>query len=143
MVLDFSFEEESITFTSLYDNYTFKEGLKTDWGFACFIEGAEKTILFDTGTKGDLLLHNVDKLKINLKSVDLVLLSYFHEDHTGGIWAFLKKNSDVSVYMPVSLPKDFSEKIQKEKAQVVTVKGPVEICQNVHLTGEMGKLIIE
>lgn len=143
MFVGFAFDEESITATILYDNYLFTEGLKTDWGFACFIEGTEKTILFDTGTKGDILLHNVDKLKVNLKGVDLVLLSHFHEDHTGGIWTFLKENSDVSVYMPASFPKDFAEKIQKKKAQVVTVKGPIEICQDVHLTGEMGKQIIE
>jgi len=143
MVLGFSFAEETINITILYDNYKVKEDLKTDWGFACFIEGTEKTILFDTGAKGDVLLHNVDKLKVDLKSVDLILLSHFHEDHTGGIWTFLKENSDVSVYIPASFPKDFAEKIQKKKAQVVTVKEPSEICPDVHLTGEIGNQIIE
>jgi 7,8-dihydropterin-6-yl-methyl-4-(beta-D-ribofuranosyl)aminobenzene 5'-phosphate synthase len=33
----------------VYDNNTYQEGLTTSWGFACVIEGAEETILFDTG----------------------------------------------------------------------------------------------
>ena len=143
MSVCFTFDEDSITATILYDNYLFTEGLKTDWGFACFIEGTEKTILFDTGTNGDILLHNLNRLKVNLKDVELVALSHFHGDHTGGIWAFLSENRDVSVYMPASFTKDFREKVQGEKAQVVTVKGPVEMCKDVHLTGEIGQQIIE
>jgi len=47
--------ENKITMTILYDNYIFKEGTRSDWGFSCLIEGFEKTILFDTGTSGDIL----------------------------------------------------------------------------------------
>jgi len=43
--------EDGIKVTILYDNYIHTEGTKADWGFSCLIEGTEKTILFDTGTK--------------------------------------------------------------------------------------------
>ena len=40
---------DELRITVVYDNNPYKEGLTTSWGFACVIEGAEETILFDTG----------------------------------------------------------------------------------------------
>ena len=53
-----------LTITVIYDNNPYKEGLETAWGFACLITGAEKTILFDTGGDGSMLLNNMEKLAI-------------------------------------------------------------------------------
>jgi 7,8-dihydropterin-6-yl-methyl-4-(beta-D-ribofuranosyl)aminobenzene 5'-phosphate synthase len=97
-------QKQDISITILYDNYVFTEGLRSDWGFSCILKGTEKTILFDTGTKGELLLENIEKLKINPKDVEVVVISHNHGDHTGGLLAFLGKNSNVSVYLPLSLP---------------------------------------
>lgn len=132
-----SLEGNVITITILYDNYPFKEGLKTDWGFSCLIEGTEKTILFDTGTKSDILFHNIELLKVNTADVKLVALSHVHGDHTGGLAAFLKTNNKVSVYVPNSFPAAFKKKVKDSGAEVVSVSGPVEICSGVHLTGEI------
>jgi len=66
-------EASSIEITILYDNYVFSEGTEADWGFSCIIKGTEKNILFDTGTSGGTLFHNIDKLKVNPKDVELVL----------------------------------------------------------------------
>jgi 7,8-dihydropterin-6-yl-methyl-4-(beta-D-ribofuranosyl)aminobenzene 5'-phosphate synthase len=130
-------EGDTITITILYDNYPFKEGLKTDWGFSCIIEGAEKTILFDTGTKSDILFHNIESLKVNTAGVELVALSHVHGDHTGGLAAFLKTNNKVTVYVPKSFPASFKKRVEDSGAKVVSVSVPVEICEGVHLTGEM------
>lgn len=132
-----SLEGSTITITILYDNYPFKEGLKTDWGFSCIIEGTEKTILFDTGTKSDILFHNIESLKVNTAGVELVALSHIHGDHTGGLAAFLKKNNKVSVYVPNSFPDTFKKKVEDSEARLVSVSEPAEICDGVHLTGEM------
>ena len=61
---------KEIKMTVLYDNYVYQEGLETDWGFACFIEGIEKNIMFDTGTKPDLFIENLEKLKVNPGDAD-------------------------------------------------------------------------
>jgi 7,8-dihydropterin-6-yl-methyl-4-(beta-D-ribofuranosyl)aminobenzene 5'-phosphate synthase len=132
-----SLQNNSITITILYDNYPFGEGLKTDWGFSCIIKGTEKTILFDTGTQSDILFHNVKSLNVNLKNVDLVPLSHNHGDHTGGLFAFLKENNKVSVYVPVSFSDSFKKRVKDSGAKIVSVDEPVEICKNVHLTGEL------
>ena len=132
-----SLKGDVVTITILYDNYPFKEGLKTDWGFSCIIEGTEKTILFDTGTKSDILFHNIELLKVSTAGVELVALSHIHGDHTGGLAAFLKKNNKVSVYVPNSFPDTFKKRVEDSGAKLVSVSEPVEICSGVHLTGEI------
>lgn len=132
-----SLEGGSITITILYDNYPFAEGLKTDWGFSCIIKGIEKTILFDTGTQSDILFHNVKSLNVSFKDIDLVPLSHNHGDHTGGLFAFLKENNKVTVYVPASFPNSFKQRVKDTGAKIVSVDEPVEICKNVHLTGEI------
>ena len=136
-------EKKYVSLTILYDNYVFTEGLKSDWGFSCLLTGTEKTILFDTGTKGKLFLENIDKLKINPDDVDVVAISHNHGDHTGGLLAFLGKNSNVSVYLPPSCSNSFIQKIKGTGAKVLIPDATVEICKGVHLTGPMGTRIIE
>ena len=136
-------QQQDITITILYDNYVFTEGLRTDWGFSCILKGTEKTVLFDTGTKGDLLLENFEKLKVNPKEVDIVVISHNHGDHTGGLLAFLGKNSNVSVYLPPSCPDRFVQQVKAKGARIITTNAPAEICKGVHLTGPMGEQIIE
>ena len=140
---NFDESKDFMTLTILYDNYIFDKDLKSDWGFSCFIKGTEKTILFDTGTKGELLLDNITKLKIDPKDAELIVLSHIHNDHTGGLLSFLEKNDNVSVYIPESFPANFVKSIKQMKAQVIPVDKPVEICKNVFLTGEMGSRVIE
>jgi 7,8-dihydropterin-6-yl-methyl-4-(beta-D-ribofuranosyl)aminobenzene 5'-phosphate synthase len=136
-------EKKYVSLTIVYDNYVFTEGLKSDWGFSCLLTGTEKTILFDTGTKGKLLLENIDKLKINLEDVDVVAISHNHRDHTGGLLAFLRKNSNVLVYLPPSCSNTFIQDVKATGAKVLIPDAPVEICKGVHLTGPMGEHIIE
>lgn len=135
--------ENPVKFTILYDNYLYKEGTKTDWGFSCLIEGTEKTILFDTGTQPDILMHNVQQLNVDLNQIELIVISHIHHDHTGGLSTVLDKNHDVTVYLPISFPSEFVQNVEKSKAKVVSVDNPVEICQDVYLTGEMGEQIKE
>jgi 7,8-dihydropterin-6-yl-methyl-4-(beta-D-ribofuranosyl)aminobenzene 5'-phosphate synthase len=133
----------ALRFTVLYDNYVHREGTRADWGFSCLIEGTEKTILFDTGTKPEVLTHNVEALGVDLTKVDLVVLSHAHDDHTGGLPAVLARNSRVEVLFPVSFGADFAARVAKAGAVTRTVDKPAEICRNVFLTGEMGDRIKE
>ena len=133
----------TLRFTVLYDNYVFREGTKADWGFSCLIEGAEKTILFDTGTKPEILVHNIEALKVDLKKVDLVVISHNHGDHTGGLPAVLERVPGAEVLFPVSFPPEFGRKVGEAGAKTKAVDKPLEICRNVFLTGEMGEAIKE
>jgi hypothetical protein len=99
-------DESTISLRVIYDNYSYDEALQTDWGFACLLTGPQKTILFDTGGKSDLLLANMKKMDQSPKDVDLIVISHNHGDHTGGLVPFLKENPDVSVLLPIQNPHD-------------------------------------
>ena len=132
-----------LKFTILYDNYLYEQGTKPDWGFSCLIEGTEKVILFDTGTQPDILLHNVNHLGVDLKKVEQIVLSHDHHDHIGGLPKVLDRNPNVSVYMPVSFAYEIVRSVERKNAKVVSIDEPVEICQDVYSTGEMGVQIKE
>ncbi|MHC4424281.1 MAG: MBL fold metallo-hydrolase, partial [Planctomycetota bacterium] len=129
-----------LTITIVYDNNPYKEGLETEWGFACLITGAEKSILFDTGKDGSMLLNNMEKLAIEPNSVELVVLSHIHPDHTGGLRSLIEKNSNVTVYLLQSFPTQYKESVKGCGAKVIEVERPLEICENVYSTGRLGIL---
>jgi len=134
---------KNITITIIYDNYPYQKELVTDWGFACLIRNTDKTILFDTGTDGSILLTNMEKLNIDPKEIDIVVLSHIHTDHTGGFNSFLEKNSDVTVYLPISFPQSFKNTVTQYGATIVEIDKPLEICKYVFSTGELGTSIKE
>ena len=139
----FTADVNNISITVIYDNNPYKEGLETSWGFSCVITGTEKTILFDTGGKGQLLLENMSKLGIDANDIEIVVLSHIHGDHTGGLEDFLRKNPKVTVFLPESFPKEFKEKITSLTAGVVEVDKQTEICKKAYSTGQLGTSIKE
>ncbi len=134
---------ENLKITIVYNNYPYKEGLETAWGFSCLVEGAQKTILFDTGGDAAILLGNMEKLRIDPTIVDVVVLSHIHTDHTGGLEGFLEKNSKVTVYLLEAFGDRFNEEVRSRTAQVVEVEKPAEICTGVYSTGRLGRVIKE
>jgi len=56
-----------------------------EWSFSALFEGEEDSVLFDTGFESDTVLHNVLHLGVDLASVEKVVLSHYHSDHTGGL----------------------------------------------------------
>lgn len=125
--------EDGIRITILYDNYTLTEGCRPDWGFACIIKGTEKCILFDTGADGNLLLENMDKLHVDTGNVELVVISHEHYDHVGGLSAFLGRNSNVTAYLPLTIPADIVQMVESHGVTVILPDEPVEILDRVHL----------
>ena len=117
--------------TILYDNTVFKSDLKSDWGFSCLVETHNRTILFDTGSNGSILLANMKKLDIDPLSIDEVFISHSHFDHIGGLSAFLNENNNVRIYVPVSL-----RGIRNAK-EIINVDKPVKLHENIFSTGEL------
>ena len=116
-----------VSIVVVFDNRPYRKDLKASWGFACVVRGAEKTILFDTGGDGAILMDNMKKLKIDPKTIDAVVLSHAHKDHTGGLSAFLAKNADVEVYLPRSFQKGFKDDVRLFGTRLLEVSDPQEI----------------
>jgi len=116
--------------TIVYDNEVWKEGLKADWGFACLIEVYSKTILFDTGADGYILLENMKKLNIDPAVVEEIFISHAHWDHMGGLADFLKINP-VRVYVPSSFQGPGGT------VEMIKVKEARKIHDDIFSTGEL------
>ena len=136
-------QARDLSLTVLYDNNPYKAGLETRWGFSCLVRGTQKTILFDVGGEGTVLLRNMRKLRIDPNIVDIVVLSHIHYDHIGGLREFLQRNSNVTVYMPESLPQSVKDIARNAGARLVQVSDSVMICKDVFSTGELGFWIKE
>ena len=67
-------------------------------GLSLYLQTGDQTVLFDVGPDGDLLLRNAEALGIDLRQVDLAVLSHGHDDHSGGLEAFLRANDRAPVY---------------------------------------------
>jgi 7,8-dihydropterin-6-yl-methyl-4-(beta-D-ribofuranosyl)aminobenzene 5'-phosphate synthase len=126
---------QSIRLTIVYDNNTLDEKLDPGWGFSCFIKGLEKSILFDTGGNGKILLSNMEKLEIPAEAVDLVILSHAHQDHTGGLDELLRKNPKIEVWVPEFFSKSFKETVKKKGTSLVEVENFQKICEKAYTTG--------
>jgi 7,8-dihydropterin-6-yl-methyl-4-(beta-D-ribofuranosyl)aminobenzene 5'-phosphate synthase len=136
-------QDKDLHLTIVYDNNPYDNRLDTRWGFSCYIQGTKKTILFDVGGEGSVLLSNMKKLEINPKGVNAIVLSHVHYDHIGGLSHFLKENHNVTVYMPQSLPQSVKETVRQTGARVTDVKNSIKICKDVYSTGELGDFIKE
>jgi 7,8-dihydropterin-6-yl-methyl-4-(beta-D-ribofuranosyl)aminobenzene 5'-phosphate synthase len=127
----------------VFNNVPYKPGLQTSWGFSCLIKGLDKTVLFDTGGNGDILLSNMQQLGLNASAVDAIVLSHIHADHTGGLESFLAYDSGVTVYMPESFPTSFRQELIDLGAATDTVSEPRQLMDKVYSTGEMGLAVKE
>ena len=87
-------------------------GFLGEWGLSFYIEVHGHKILFDTGMTS-LASENARLAKIDLSSIDTLVLSHGHNDHTGGLVHFLKYIGDVPI---IAHPDVYKRQIQKSKA---------------------------
>jgi 7,8-dihydropterin-6-yl-methyl-4-(beta-D-ribofuranosyl)aminobenzene 5'-phosphate synthase len=86
--------------TVLYDAFGKSALVKKDWGFAALVEYAGNRILFDTGNDADTFADNVKSLGLDLGTLDFVVISHRHSDHTTGLSYLLAVNPKVKIYVP-------------------------------------------
>ncbi len=131
-----------------------------EWGFAALVEADGRRILFDTGANEDTVLRNLSALGVDLKDVEMVVLSHNHADHTTGLLTLRRKLMAAS---PKAVSKVYAGhglfwprlngsaevdqrmmRIRKEYeatgATVVDVAAPVEIVPGVWLTGPVPRI---
>jgi 7,8-dihydropterin-6-yl-methyl-4-(beta-D-ribofuranosyl)aminobenzene 5'-phosphate synthase len=82
-------------------------GVIGEHGFACFVETPDGNYLFDTG-QGFSIIQNSLALNKDLRSINAIMISHGHYDHTGGLPAVLKLKGEVDVY---GHPDIFSERV--------------------------------
>lgn len=152
---------KSLKITTVAENLVQTMDLVGQWGLAFYIElidakGDERKILLDTGFIKDAFLHNIEKLKIDLSSIDGIVLSHGHLDHTCAIVEAVEAAGGVPVYahphcfhtrlwenkkgvrMDVGVPKGQGiAEIEQAGGKVVLSKDPVEVVPGFWTTGEV------
>jgi 7,8-dihydropterin-6-yl-methyl-4-(beta-D-ribofuranosyl)aminobenzene 5'-phosphate synthase len=129
--------------TVVYNNVAYSDEMELGWGFSCVVRSSDRTLLFDTGGDGRVLLKNMEKLGIAPQEIGAVFLSHNHADHTGGLLDFLRQNPKVAVYVPQSFSHALNKKIKNPYTRIVPIGEATRLYGNVYTTGEMGRGIIE
>ena len=121
-------------------------------GLSFLIESGNERVLFDTGTSGTVLLHNLSSAEISPKSFSALALSHGHLDHTGGLAALLEQRPGLDIYAhPGVLRERFSRRgetlrsiglrmeipLLQKQAVLHLRKEPQEIIPGIWTTGEI------
>jgi 7,8-dihydropterin-6-yl-methyl-4-(beta-D-ribofuranosyl)aminobenzene 5'-phosphate synthase len=132
-------ESSGITITIVFDNYPFRDGLKTLWGFSAYIETPRKTILFDTGSNGRVLLENMQKLNLDIKKIDALFLSHHHWDHIGGLDSVIEQQPNINMVVPSSLSRHLIKDLKSMISHVtVADENGALLFDDIYTTGMMG-----
>jgi 7,8-dihydropterin-6-yl-methyl-4-(beta-D-ribofuranosyl)aminobenzene 5'-phosphate synthase len=131
-------QDPVVTVTILYDNYAVEDHLETDWGFAALIETGDQTILFDTGTRGDMFMRNFRALGKDPADIDVLVFSHDHGDHTGGMGALFETGITPPTYILGAFNSDVRNQISTLTTTIETQPGD-EILAGVFTTGRVGE----
>jgi 7,8-dihydropterin-6-yl-methyl-4-(beta-D-ribofuranosyl)aminobenzene 5'-phosphate synthase len=133
---------QAITITIVYDNQQGDPKLTTAWGFSALVEYANRTLLFDTGGEGQILMENMHILGIDPLKIQDVVLSHAHDDHTGGLITLLGAGAKPAVYLLPSFPSSFKHQV-RQYTDVIEVSPWQSIVDGIWTTGEISGAIPE
>jgi 7,8-dihydropterin-6-yl-methyl-4-(beta-D-ribofuranosyl)aminobenzene 5'-phosphate synthase len=86
-----------LSLTVLVDNNTLTDRYFTaEPGLSFLLQTAGKKVLFDTGYSG-VFLSNAERMGINLRDLDYVVLSHGHLDHTGGLVTLVRLLTEAKI----------------------------------------------
>ncbi|MGV9197445.1 MAG: MBL fold metallo-hydrolase [Promethearchaeia archaeon] len=132
-----------------------RSDLSGSHGQSFLIQIGEENILFDTGGSGDVLLENMEKLKVEPNEITKLVISHGHYDHTKGLPAFLdarNPNGPLEAYAHPNIQEEKVAKIfffkkdigfpdltpqQEKKIKFNYRRKPVTITKGLRTTGEI------
>lgn len=88
-------ENMTVRITALTEN-TAGLAFIAEWGLSILVETDAMRILLDTG-QSFTAVHNADVLRIDLSTIDKLILSHGHYDHTGGLEHVLRRTGTVDI----------------------------------------------
>ena len=134
---------EAFNINIAFDNNDPLEGFLSYFGFSVLIYNflSENFLLFDTGSNGNILLHNLEELGIDSSEIKKVIISHNHSEHVGGLDDLYIQNSSIEIYVPIEIQNIFRKKYSR--SIVHGVSNLTEIDNNIYLTGQLGTYLKE
>lgn len=138
----------------LIDNQPVEGGHKLEYGFSAWVEAHGKKILFDVGLSRQFA-DNAALLGLDLDDVDYIILSHGHRAHTGGLPALIDIKKKTKIFMHpavfasryskdengnirnLSMPEGSKKFLAAHRDQIVEVIEPLQIDENIGLTGSI------
>jgi len=128
-------------------------GYLAEWGLSILIEVDGARILMDTGLSFSAV-YNAQLMGIDLSTIDYVVLSHGHADHTGGLREVLRIKGEVEIiahpdiWAAKYVQRDkagtqyngipfLREELESRGARFKLVREPVHITEKVMTTGEI------
>jgi len=146
-----------LRFTTLSENTANTGELLAEWGLSILVATDVVNILFDTG-KTISVSNNADTLGIDLRTIDKIVLSHAHYDHTGGLRQVLgkmKKEVEIIAHPAIWEAKYYRlhgqpyryggipfqcQELEGLGARFNLTTKPVEITDNIMTTGEISMI---
>jgi 7,8-dihydropterin-6-yl-methyl-4-(beta-D-ribofuranosyl)aminobenzene 5'-phosphate synthase len=139
-----------IRIATLSEN-TANYGFLAEWGLSILVEVDGTRVLMDTGL-GFSAVHNAQLMGIDLSTIDRIVLSHGHADHTGGLRDVLKMKGEVEIiahpdiwdakyvqrsqnafqYIGIPFAK---EELESRGARFNLTREPVHITEHIITTG--------
>ena len=136
-------QDEKFEIITLYDNYQVNTLTRTDWGFSCLVIHGNDTILFDTGAREDIFSRNLKVLGIDIHTIQTMVISHHHGDHTGNVFNVLSQNPGMKVFLPSSLDGEYEAEIENSGGKACMKSKSKRVKNDIYLSGEMGFQIKE
>ena len=152
MVREGRYRPTEVKITTLSEN-TANYGFLGEWGLSILVESDDVQVLMDTGLS-ITAAHNAQVMRLDLSTIDRIVLSHGHADHTGGLGDVLRLTGAVEIIAhpdiwvdkftrrgegserKISVP--FSQKeLEDLGARLNLVREPVHITTNIMTTGEI------
>ena len=141
-----------VQITTLSEN-TANSGFLAEWGLSMLVEADGMKVLFDTSA-GFPAVYNAQLLGVDLTSIDRIVLSHGHHDHTGGLYNVLRRAGPKEIIAhPAIWDKRYvhlkgererytgmpfaREQLEALGASFTLSREPVKLSQNVMTTGEI------
>jgi len=117
---------------TLIENLVYKKDLVAEHGLSFYIETENSKILFDTGQTSNFLA-NAGSLGVDISTIDTLVISHGHYDHTGGLYPFLKANRKAKVYAKQDV---FLKKYHGIERFIGTTYDPLELDGRINFVSQ-------
>lgn len=127
----------------VFEDNESEEGFIRGQGFSALIYNyfTDSFLLFDTGSDGESLVHNIERSDVEISAITKVIISHNHAEHSGGLEEIYNRNPDIGIYVPIENLKIYKRKYSQSK--VYGISEFMEIDENIYSTGQLGTYLKE